>query len=367
MNILFLGRNLGIGGGTTFRMNVSRGLIARGHRVWIAGQPGGMARRLAEAGARPVPVLPSPLNQLQLRSLVRRQGIDLIHASNVGRGDDAAILSERTGTPFVLSIHGLLAPRETEYRCLRVAPRLIAFDEAVFQCITRVKSVDPSRQELVRRPIPRRPDVSLPADGSFPVVVIGRLSRRKSQIAINVIRAFDRFADEVPAARLAVIGGGSQIAPVRQVAREVNRRRGQTLAEVTGALVDPWPYLRGAAVVIGGGYAALESLIQGKGILGAGFWGFGVVTAENVREAVADNFGDAAGDAGERWEPTSDAILEALRELHAGLVDPSRRERYYHLDRIVGEEHSVERVSADLERIYSEVLAERGAKRPCVS
>src|SRR5688500_89063 len=71
MNILFLGRDLRIGGGTTFRLNVSRGLMARGHDVWVAGQPGEMARRLSEAGVHPLRVLPSPFNRWQLRHVVR--------------------------------------------------------------------------------------------------------------------------------------------------------------------------------------------------------------------------------------------------------------------------------------------------------
>ena len=40
MRILFVGRNAKIGGGTTFRLNIARGLRQRGHEVWLAAQPG---------------------------------------------------------------------------------------------------------------------------------------------------------------------------------------------------------------------------------------------------------------------------------------------------------------------------------------
>jgi glycosyltransferase involved in cell wall biosynthesis len=352
MKILLMGRDFGIGGGTTFRLHLAGGLIGRGHEVWVAGQPGPMVRSFAEAGAHPVKVLPSPFCRMQLRRLLHHRAIDIMHASNVGRGDDAAYLREQTGKPFVLSIHGLLAPSEIRRRCLSLAPRLIAFDEAVFECLKRVPSVDPRRVVHARLPFPRRSDIEIPADGTFPVVVIGRLSRRKSQIALHVIEAFERFHARVPVARLTVIGGGSQTARVRQAGREANRRLGQAPIQVVGALADPWPYLRGAAVVIGGGYAALESLLQGKGIIGAGFLGFGAVTADNVRQADAVNFGDAGGE----WEPTPEALLAALHELHAGFTDPALRGRYYHLDRILGEEHSVERVVAEIERLYEAVI-----------
>jgi glycosyltransferase involved in cell wall biosynthesis len=358
LNILFLARDLGIGGGTTFRLQASHGLRARGHRVWVAGQPGGMARRLADAGISPVRVLPSPFCRLQLAYLVRRHAIDIVHASNVGRGDDAAYLRERTGKPFVLSIHGVLSRRETKYACFPRAPRLIAFDEGVLHRLERLQLVEPDKLELVRLPLARRPGAELPADGSFPVVVTGRLSRRKGQIALDMIRAFDPFVETVPGARLTVVGGGSRLGAVRQAARDVNRRHGREVVHVTGSLRDPWPFLQGAALVVGGGYAALEGLIHGKMVLGAGFRGFGVVTAENVRQADAANFGDSAGE----WKPTPEALLAALQELHAGFSNLSQREHYCHLDRIVGAEHSTECVAGRLERIYQAVLAEAGQR-----
>src|SRR5262245_9691365 len=131
MKILFLARNLGIGGGTSFRLRVGRALTARGHQVWVAGQPGVMAGRLAESSIRVCRVLPPPLDRLQLLHLARRHVFDIIHASNVGRGSAAVDLEKRTGIPYVLSIHGVLSPREKGCPCLRMATRLIAFDESV--------------------------------------------------------------------------------------------------------------------------------------------------------------------------------------------------------------------------------------------
>src|SRR5207247_461465 len=223
--------------------------------------------------------------RLQLAYLVRRHAIDIVHASNVGRGEAAVYLQERTGTPFVLSIHGVLSPRERKYRCLSRAPRLIAFDVGVLHRLERLQFVPPE-------------------------------------------------------------------------ARAVNRRHGRELIHVTGPLLDPWPVLRGAALVIGGGYAALEGLMHGKMVLGAGFRGFGVVTAENVRQADGSNFGDSAGE----WKPTPEALLAALQELHAGFSDLSQREHYCHLDRIVGAEHSTECIAGRLDRIYQAVLAEAGKR-----
>ncbi len=50
MKILYVGRNARIGGGTTFRLNISRGLRKRGHEIWLASQPGEVLPRYREIG-----------------------------------------------------------------------------------------------------------------------------------------------------------------------------------------------------------------------------------------------------------------------------------------------------------------------------
>ena len=50
MRIMLVGRNAQIGGGSTFRYNIGRGLAGRGHHVAIAAFGGPMVRRYREAG-----------------------------------------------------------------------------------------------------------------------------------------------------------------------------------------------------------------------------------------------------------------------------------------------------------------------------
>ena len=54
---------------------------------------------------------------------------------------------------------------------------------------------------------------------------------------------------------------------------------------------DPAPLVSGAHVVVGASYAVLEAIMQGAAVVGAGFWGFGAVTADNLFDAMKTNFG----------------------------------------------------------------------------
>ena len=65
-------------------------------------------------------------------------------------------------------------------------------------------------------------------------------------------------------------------------------------------------------------YVATAGVSNTAILRGAGFLGFGVVNADNVREARAGNFGDSAGG----WEPTAEHFLTAFREIHAGFRCP---------------------------------------------
>jgi glycosyltransferase involved in cell wall biosynthesis len=356
VRILYVGRNAKIGGGTTFRLNIARGLIARGHQVWLACRPGEVLPLYRQAGVHYVWTPPALLSAPFIRRAIRRHEIDLVHASNTTPGDAAARACGRTGTPLVLSIHGLLHRNDRHRRCLSAARRILTFEEAAVSQIERHREfVDLDRVTLLRRPIEHRPRI--PSDDAvFNIVYVGRMSRRKGQHALSVIGAFREFAAAVPEARLDLLGNGTLLPEVRRAADRANQERGGVVVRAPGAVPDPAPVVGRAHVVVGASYAALEAIMQGVAVIGAGFWGYGPVTAANLRDAMKTNFGDSGGD----WPMTGENFLAALRELRAawlaGEADPSARERFWRLDRLIASEHSIESVARRIEGIYADVL-----------
>lgn len=351
MRILFVGRNAKIGGGSTFRLNIARGLRARGHEVWVACQPGEMLPRFREAGVGYVWTPPPPWGGPWIARAIRAHGIDLVHASNATPGQAAEWACRRTGVPLVLSVHGLLGHQDHHASCLRFARRILTFEEVAVRNLQSRRVIDMEKVILLRRPIEHRPEWP-PEEGPFRVVAVGRLSRRKGQNALALVAAFETFCRQVPDSVLEILGDGTLLRPVRRAAREANRRLGAQRIVVRGAVPEARPVIARAHVVVGASYCALEAIMQGVAVIGAGFWGYGPIDADNLREAMAWNFGDVGGG----WEMTPENFLDALLRLHAAWRDGAGRERYWRLDRLIREEHALERVAERIEAIYEAVL-----------
>ena len=108
-------------------------------------------------------------------------------------------------------------------------------------------------------------------------------------------------------------------------------------------------------MMVGASYCALEAIMQGVAVIGAGFWGYGPIDQDNLRDAMVWNFGDVGG----KWEMTADNFEEALTDMHAAWVENRDRERYWRLDRLIEEDHALDRVAERLESIYHSVLQGR--------
>jgi glycosyltransferase involved in cell wall biosynthesis len=353
MRILFVGRNAKIGGGTTFRLNIARGLRKRGHEIWLAAQPGEVLPRYREIGVHYVWTPPAPWGGPWIERAIRKNNIDLVHASNTTPGRAAEWACNRTGTPLVMTVHGLLPRRDAHHSCWTKTLKIMTFEEmAVKRLSEHVGMIDMAKVELLRRPIEHRPQFPTEA-GPFRIVGVGRMSKRKGKNALNQIEAFAKFQEAVPESTLQLLGDGSIIGEVRRAARDYNRRVRREAVSVLGAVPNPVPIMGKAHIVIGASYCALESIMQGVAVVGAGFWGYGIIDQENLRDAMAWNFGDVGG----TWEMTAENFLESMRFLHRAWTENRERERYWRLDRLIEDEHSLDNVAGRIEEIYRQVLS----------
>jgi glycosyltransferase involved in cell wall biosynthesis len=351
MRILYVGRNAKVGGGTTFRLNITRGLRARGHEVWVACLPGEVLPRFQQAGIGYVWTPPAPWGGPWIERAILDHGIDLVHASNASPGRAAEWACIRTGVPLVVSVHGMLGKNDHRHTCFQLARRILTFEEVAVEKLAKKKIIDMEKVVLLRRPIEHR--ARLPEEaGPFRIAAVSRLSQRKGQNVLNLLAAFEQFHDAVPESALQVLGDGTRLREVKRAAQDYNRRCGRNVVHVLGVVPEPLPVLGRAHVLVGASYCALEAIMQGVAVVGAGFWGYGPINQENLRDAMAWNFGDVGG----TWEMSPPNFLEALHLLHAAWTTERDRERYWRLDRLIHEDHALHKVAARIEAIYSDVL-----------
>jgi len=355
MRILLVGRNAKIGGGSTFRLNIGRGLIARGHEVSVAALGGPMVRRYRDAGIRYHWVPPWKFCASLLTRVIGQGRIDLVHASNTTAGDVALLASQSTGVPFLVSLHNTITRSEAEHPCLKAAQRILVFDSGAAESAGRFShEFDTSKILRVPRPVlhaPREEQGEEEGLSPLDVAYVARLSSRKGKVCLSLVEAFRDFARANPGASLSILGDGSMTSEVTRAASTVSTETGARIT-VHGQVLEPSSILRKTGIVVGAGYAALEAVMEGRAVIGAGFKGFGLLTAENVIDSVECNFGDTVG----KWEMTAPNFLEALTMLRAGWDDPVARSQYWGLDRILAPIHSIDAVAARLEAIYAELL-----------
>src|SRR5262249_24236536 len=182
----------------------------------------------------------------------------------------------------------------------------------------------------------------------FRIVYVGRLSRRKGQHALALLEAFRAFAREGHRVRLDILGDGTMLPEVRRVVAGTNRGAGGDIAQAHGAVPDPASIVGNAHLVVGASYAALEAIMQGVAVVGAGFWGFGPVSAENLFDAMKTNFGDSGGG----WPMSPENFLAEVRRLHQvwGGGDAEARQQYWRLHPLIQGIHSIPPLPPPLRR-----------------
>lgn len=352
MNILLVGRNAQIGGGSTFRFNIGRGLLARGHQVGVSALGGPMVARYRAAGLRFHWTPPFAACVALLSGAIRRDRAQIVHASNTTAGDLALLACRKTGVPLVVSLHNTISNEEAQHPCLKAARRILVFDRGAAESASKFTSqFEAEKITRIPRPVEHRP-VDPNRISPVHVAYVARLSSRKGKIALALLDAFEEFGRETPEARLTLLGDGSMWGEVSERAQAVSRATGCRI-ELHRRVLDPHTLLETAGVVVGAGYAALEATMQGRAVIGAGFKGYGLVTEENVLDAIECNFGDTVG----RWEMSGGNFLQLLRQLRDAWKAPSLRDSLWGLDRIVAPIHGIPEVAARLEAVYREVLS----------
>jgi glycosyltransferase involved in cell wall biosynthesis len=107
---------LDTGGAELAAIEIAAAVVAAGGRALVATEGGRMTDRIAAAGGRVVPFPAATKNPVELRrnaarlaSLVRREGVDLLHARSRAPAWSALWAARRTGCPFVTTYHGAYA------------------------------------------------------------------------------------------------------------------------------------------------------------------------------------------------------------------------------------------------------------------
>ena len=296
--ILFVTRELSIGGGTVFLRDIIPFVQAAGIPAYVLAGRG----QFADAVKQDAEAVSYPL------------GFQLWPAHFVGaaiaRYQPAAVLVNKLkwGAKIVRPCHDAGVPVFVRYNVdsvedsqprVHAAKRLLAGIFVVCQVLAEPLRQDPHLQDKLRwLPTPVADELiaqepALPPADSFVLVSGNRASRLKGQGVLAILDLVPRLTQAIPAFQFVILGGGSLTSDCRSRARALNRQHGREVVNVVGLTSEPYRYMRQGHCVIGSAHVAHEALALGRHLIACGFKGFPrYVSPGNLEECLAGNFGD---------------------------------------------------------------------------
>jgi glycosyltransferase involved in cell wall biosynthesis len=358
MRILHIDTERGWRGGERQALWLATELARRGHTSIVAARPDEpLARRAVAAGIDVVPCAPmfeaDPRAALQLRRVVHRRRIEVVHAHTAHAVALGALAALGTGVPLVVARRVDFPLRRnvgTRWKYGRAAT-IVAVSHAVAR-VLGAGGIDSGRIVVVpdgtdvHRVIEAAPPATLVSLGVAPgrplVVQVAQLVPHKDPL--NFVHAIAAAHEHVPELQALLVGDG----PLRSDVERTVRERGlQDSLRVAGYRTDADALLAAADVTVlssreeGMGSVLLDALLLGKPIAATTAGGIPEIVTAGVNGLLAPP-GDARALGAQIARLVSDRPL-ALR------LAAAARERV--------REFSVERMTERTLEVYHRVIA----------
>lgn len=356
MRILILTDRMGLGGAETHIITLARGLCDRGHRVVVASEGGELTQRLIEAGARHVRLpLAShrPTDILAayagIESIIRANGIELIHA----HARIAALLgcaaAKRAGIPFVTTAHARFEAFGVRKLLSRWGTLTLAVGEDIKQYLVEEYSLDSDNIRVIPNGIElEKFEFRGKEHIGRELVFVSRMDADCSLGAELLCGIAGALASEFSDLKITLVGGGSEYARISRLAVRASERSGASVRAV-GYVENISEILRRADAFVGVSRAAIEAMACGACVVLGGNEGFfGEVDENNFSFAMAENFC-----ARSRAKMTARGLYSAVRRVL--LMDEARKsERALAVRRLIEARFDAEEMVSLTENAYFE-------------
>jgi glycosyltransferase involved in cell wall biosynthesis len=370
---------LGEGGVERGTIDIARFLVAEGWGALVASAGGSGTAALEAAGGRAVDLplrTKNPLgiraNARRLEKLIRKEGVDLVHARSRAPAWSAYYAARRCGVPFVTTCHGVYSGSrywlKRHYNAVMAkGDRVIAISDFVAEHLRERYGVKSDRLRVVPRGVDIRqfdPEGVAPdrlarlaerwqLDRDRQVIMLpGRVVRRKGHLLL--LRAIERLRRRDLACL--IVGGVEAGSGYRSEVEELMRSLGlRQVVRLVGPCDDmPAAYLLADVVVVPStiapepfGRVSIEAQAMGKPVIVTNLGGLG----ETLMPAAT----------GWLVPPDDPAELAEALELALGLPEDTRARLADRARGFVTRNFSSEEMGRKTLAIYRELIAGRAA------
>ncbi len=407
LGIMFIINTMSLGGSESYVLALAKELKRRGHKIVVLSSGGELVEELTQLGIshysvfipkhgshstqpvvkhnqyalsvmassmkrfglvqKPWNIIYKPLVlALQLRKIVRENGIDIINSQQPGPTLLAYLVSKVARVPFVITVHGTLQnefpPIGLRFMRKKLG-RIIVISEETKEYLIKNYGIDEEELSLIPNGIdlasfcPQPNTVALNASGiggSRRVVHIGGSA---GMVSKSVAEAARLVVQQVPDVEFVFLGAGAEIDEATTLARQINQQVGREVVKMAGVTKDVIKVMNTSEVVIAVGRSALEAMACGKpaviaghrtGPLGGSFGG--IISSDNVSELEKYNFSGRNSSEVTSAEKIAGAVIKLLKD------EKYRQETGTFGRKTVAEKFDIQKVTEQIEKVYLEVL-----------
>ena len=354
MNILMALSQLEITGAEVYAASVGNELARRGHTVFYVSDT-----LSCKVDGYYTPLvfnkrsLPRRIWQIaKLAWLIKRHRIQLVHAHSRAAGWASYLACKLTRTPMVTTVHGRQPVHASRKAFHAFGYKAVAVCEDVRDQIITALGVPADQVVVIRNgfDVARFQQVSGTVSGTVPdtISIIGRLTGPKGELCYRLLN--ESLAELIQGGRVRV-----QVITGSAVPARFEKFRGSVA--FPGYTPDIAQVIAQSDLVIGAGRVAIEALLVGRPVCAIGeAKAIGLVTPENVRDAMRSNFGDIGPKELEIDFGRVKAEIEEWVDRHVG---PQRGPpRDDGLRKTVLQEYELTKVVDQLETIYQDAVVE---------
>lgn len=284
MNILMALSQLEVTGAEVYATTVGNELTSRGHKVFYVSDTltkphEGLFFKL-RFNKRTIPRRFWHVGYLVY--LIKKYNIQLVHAHSRASSWSCHVACKLTGTPMVTTVHGRQPSHKTRKKFHAMGDKALPVCEAIRNQLGKDLEVPSHKMVVSRNGIETGQfhPTYLPSNEKPVITIIGRLTGPKGDLCYRLL------SECLDASRyhIKVVTGSKMETRFEPFIESV---------EFTGYTNDVASLLHQSDLVIGAGRVAMESLLCGRPTLAIGeAINIGIVTEDNVSQAMATNFGD---------------------------------------------------------------------------
>lgn len=348
MKILMITTAMGLGGAETHILSLCNELIKRGHTLFLASRGGVLEEALDESVQR-VKIEASLSPKIAYRDyhrllrLCKEKEIEIIHGHTRAVNLLAHRLSQKTGIPFVSTVHWTFSIKQPKKTLSRWGERQLTVSPDIKAYLLQNYAVSPDLAACTVNGIDTDLFKSAPKKEET-LLHISRLDGGRELCARLLLEIAPRLAKEGAYRRLDIVGDGDRFPELLAIGEETNRQLGREFIHFYGGRTDTEAFLAKSANFVGVSRAALEAMAAECRVLLCGNEGYGgIFSPKEAKRHTKSNFCCRGLPA-----PTADRLLSDLLRLQkteGGKENRSFIEKHY----------TVTRMANDAEDMYASV------------